>query len=216
MKKLVCVAALAATLSACVSAPIKTVSSSNELRDKTIILTEYAKPNFAAMTAGKAMFGLLGGAAMIKTGNDLVEKDGIQDPSLAVAEKLAQDLQSARSERLLSNNHVVAVDDKVSTLLKDYPGADLIIDVKTINWMYSYYPAQWSKYHVFYSARLRVLDGRTGDLVAQAICKAGPTDKSNPPTKDQLLANDGEMLKDMLRKAGDSCVELYEKQILNV
>ncbi|MGH8147535.1 MAG: hypothetical protein ACREPY_14535 [Rhodanobacteraceae bacterium] len=135
---------------------------------------------------------------------------------MAVVEKLAQDLQSARGERLLSNNDVIAADDRVFTLLKDYPGADLIIDVKTIGWMYSCYPTQWGKYHVFYSARLRVLDGSTGDLVAQAICKADPTDKNNPPTKDQLLANDGELLKDMLQKAGDSCVKVHEKQILNV
>ncbi len=71
MKRLVCVAALAVALSGCVSAPIKTVSSANELQDKTIILTEYAKPNFTAMTAGKAMFGLFGAAAMVKAGNDL-------------------------------------------------------------------------------------------------------------------------------------------------
>lgn len=216
MKKLICAAALAVVLSGCVSAPIKTVGSSNELQGKTIILSEYAKPDFTAMTAGKAMFGMFGAAAMVKAGNDLVEKDGILDPSQAVGEKLAQDLQGARGERLLPNNKVIAADDNVSTLLKDYPGADLIIDVKTINWMYGYYPSKWDKYHVFYSARLRVLDGKTGDLVAQAICKGDPTDQNNPPSRDQLLANDGELLKNLLQKAGDSCVKVYEKQILNV
>jgi hypothetical protein len=216
MKKLICAAALAVALAGCVSAPIKTVDSANALQGKTIILSEYAKPDFSAMTAGKAMFGMFGAAAMVAAGNDLVKKDGIADPSLAVSEKLAQDLKSARGEKLLLNNIVIAADDNVSTLLKDYPGADLIIDVKTLNWMYSYYPTKWDKYHVFYSARLRVLDGKTGDLVAQAICKADPTDANNPPTKDQLLANEGELLKSLLQKAGDNCVKIYEKQILNV
>lgn len=216
MKRLICAAALAVAVSGCVSAPIKTIGSSSELQGKTIVLSEYAKPDFMAMTAGKAMFGLFGAAAMVNAGNDLVAKDGIPDPSLAVSAKLAEDLQGARGEKLLSNKKVIAADDKISTLLKDYPGADLIIDVKTINWMYSYYPSKWDKYHVFYAARLRVLDGKTGSLVAQAICKGDPTDQNNPPTRDQLLANDGELLKNLLQKAGDSCVKVYEKQILNV
>lgn len=217
MKKMICVAAVAATLGGCVSAPIKTVDSADKLQGKSIVFTEYAKPDFAAQSPGKAMWGLIGAAAIIHAGNELVQKDDISDPSVAVSKKIAGDLVSNHGDTLMPNQNAVAPDDKVSTLLKTYPGADLIIDVKTINWMYSYYPTKWNTYWVFYSARLRVLDGKTGNLVAQAICKAKqPPDPATAPSGDQLLANDGQVLKDLLQKEGDSCVGVYEQQILKM
>lgn len=217
MKRLVCVAAVAAALGGCVSAPIKTVGSADTLQGKKIVVTEYAKPDFAAQSPGKAMWGMFGAAAMIHAGNELVQKDDIADPSVAVAETLAQDLAAKNGDTLLPNQNAIAPNDDVSTLLKTYPGADLIIDVKTINWMYSYYPTKWNTYWVFYSARLRVLDGKTGNLVAQALCKAKqPQDPEAAPTGDQLLANNGQVLKDLLQKEGESCVGIYEQQILKI
>lgn len=214
MKRILLAAMLTAALSGCVSAPIKTVSSESALQGKTIILTEYATPDFTAMTAGKAMFGLFGAAAMLKAGNDLVAKDQIADPSIAVGEKIAQDLVDNHGGKLLPNNRVVASSDSVSTLLKEYTGADLIVDVKTTGWMSAYFPSDWGKYHVIYNARIRVLDGKTGNLVAQAVCKTSFPDKDHAPTKDQMLANDGQVLKELMHNAGDSCVSLYEKQIM--
>lgn len=214
MKKLLLASALAVALSGCVSAPIKTVDSASELQGKTIAVTHYAMPDFSAMTAGKAMFGMFGAGAMIKAGNDLVKKDQIPDTSVAVAEKVARDLQKNRGDTVLPSNGVVASDDNVATLVKDYPGADLIVDVKTVTWMSAYFPSDWGKYHVVYNARMRVLDGHTGQLVAQSICKSTSPDEAHAPTKDQLEANDGQMLKSLLQKAGDSCVSLFEKQIL--
>lgn len=216
MKKLICAAALAVVLSGCVSAPIKTVDSANALQGKTIVLSEYAKPDFLAQTPGKAMFGLIGVAGMIHAGNELVQEDGIADPSIAIGEKIAQDLESTRGETLLSNHQVVAANDDVPTLLKTYPGADLIIDIKTIGWSYIYYPSHWNTYHVLYTSRLRVLDGRNGNLVAQALCKSGNGDPNTAPSGDELLADHGKVLKGLLQKVGDDCVAIYEKQILKV
>jgi hypothetical protein len=216
MKKLLLASALALALGGCVSAPIKTLDSASELQGKIIVVTNYATPGFAAMTAGKAMFGMLGGAAMVMAGNDLVKKDQIPDTSIAVAAKVAQDLEKSHGDTLLPNSGVVATDDNATALVKEYPGADLIVDVKTIGWMSAYFPSDWGKYHVIYNARMRVLNGHTGQLVAQSICKSSWPDKGHAPTKDQLLAHHGQLLKSLLQKAGDSCVNLFEKQILKV
>ncbi len=216
MKKLICAAALAVAVSGCVSAPIKTVNSADALRGKTIVLSEYAKPNFMAQTAARVEFGLFGLAAAIHAGNELVQEDSIADPSVAVAEKIADDLASSRADKLLPNNHAVAPNDDVSTLLKTYPGADLIIDVKTIGWSYIYYPTHWNTYHVLYTSRLRVLDGKSGNLIAQALCKNGNGDPSTAPSGSELLADHAKALKDLLQKAGNDCVAVYEKQILKV
>jgi len=110
----------------------------------------------------------------------------------------------------------VAADDKPATLVKIYPGADLILDVKTINWMYNYYPTQWGKYHVNYAVRLRLLNGRTGDLIAQQLCKTDPTDPANPPSLDGLRADHAALLKQLLHKAADTCIKSVEQLTLKV
>jgi PBP1b-binding outer membrane lipoprotein LpoB len=216
MKKIGYLAALAVVLTGCVSAPIKPMDSSAGLQGKSVILTQYAKPDFAAMTPGKAVIGIFGAFAMIHAGNELVAKDNIADPSLEIGEQVANDLSAKDGIRILPNQRVVAADDKPATLVKVYPDADLILDVKTINWMYSYYPSQWGKYHVYYTVRMRLLNGRTGDLIAQQLCKTDPTDPGNPPSVDGLRADHSALLKQLLHKAADTCVKNMEQQTLKV
>jgi hypothetical protein len=213
MKRLVCVVAVATTLAGCVSAPTKTVGSTDMLKGKTIVLSEYDKPDFVAQTAAKAEFGLFGVAAMIHAGNELVKSDNIADPSIAVGEKIAQDLVARDGSILLPNKRSIAANDNVTTLTETYPGADLIIDVKTIGWSYIYYPTHWTTYHVLYTARLRVLDGKSGSLIAQALCKPEKGDSSTGPSGSELLAEHGRVLKELLQKAAERCVTQYEQTL---
>jgi hypothetical protein len=124
----------------------------------------------------------------------------------------AIDMAARRSATVLPASNKIATDDNPSSLVKAYPGADLILDVKTLNWMYLYYPSQWSKYHVMYMARVRLIDGKTGALVAQHLCKVDPTDPKNPPTSDALRADHAALLKQSLHKAADTCVSDAEQQ----
>ena len=216
MKTFCCAAALAVVLSGCVSAPTKSLDPGSTLQGKHVVVSHYAKPDFAAMTAGKAAFGLVGGLAMVSAGNDLVKSEGIEDPAIEISQRLADVMAAKRSATLLPASNKIATDDNPSSLVKSYPGADLILDVKTLNWMYIYYSSQWSKYHVMYMARVRLIDGKTGALVAQHLCKVDPTDPKNPPTNDELRANHAAVLKQSLHKAADTCVSDAEQQALRV
>lgn len=216
MKRFCCVAAAAVVLGGCVSAPTKSLAPGSSLQGKHVAVSHYTKPDFTAGTAGKAAFGLFGAAAMISAGNDLVKSENIADPAGEISERLASDMQTKRAASLLPTSQHVAGDDSPAALVKGYPGADIILDVKTINWMYMYYPSQWSKYHVMYVARVRLLDGKTGALVAQHLCKIDPTDPKNPPTLDALRADHAAMLKDQLHKAADTCVGEAEQHALSV
>jgi hypothetical protein len=216
MKTFCCAAAIAVVLSGCVSAPTKSLNSGSTFQGKHVVVSRYAKPDFSAFTPGKAAFGLFGAAAMISAGNDLVRSENIEDPAIEISEHLANDMVEKRSATLLPAPQPVATDDSPSSLVKTYPGADVILDVKTINWMYVYYPSQWSKYRVMYAARVRLIDGKTGALVAQHLCKVDPTDPKNPPTSDSLRADHAALLKQFLRKAAETCVGDAEQQALRV
>jgi hypothetical protein len=216
MKKFCCAVAIATVLSGCVSAPTKSLDSSSNLQGKHVVVTQYAKPDFSAMTPGKAAFGVFGAMAMISAGNDLVKSENIEDPAIEISEHLASDMESKRSATVLPASHAIATDDNPASLVKTYPGADVILDVKTINWMYNYYPSQWGKYHVTYAARVRLIDGKTGALVAQHLCKIDPTDPNDPPTNDALRADHAALLKQFLHKAANSCVNDVEQHALRV
>jgi hypothetical protein len=216
MKTFCCAAALAVVLSGCVSAPTKSLEQGSTLQGKHVVVSHYAKPDFAAMTAGKAAFGLIGGLAMVSAGNDLVKSEGIEDPAIEISQRLADDMAAKHSATVLPISNKIATDDNPSSLVKAYPGADLILDVKTLNWMYIYYRSQWSKYHVMYIARVRLIDGKTGALLAQHLCNVDPTDPKNPPTSDALRADHAALLKQSLHKAADTCVSDVEQQALRV
>lgn len=216
MKKLCIAAAAAVVLSGCVSAPTKSLDAGAALQGKQVVVTEYATPDFAAMTPGKAVFGVFGAMAMISAGNELVKSEHIQDPAIEISEHLASDLAAKHSASVLPSSHHLAADDNPATLVKTYPGADVILDVKTVNWMYSYYPSQWGKYHINYVARVRLIDGKTGALVAQHLCKVDPTDPNDPPTNDALRADHAALLKQFLHKAASTCVSDVEQQAIRV
>lgn len=210
MKKMIFVMAMTVAMGGCVSAPTKPMVASLDLQGKTIVLSQYATPDFSAMTPGKAVFGMFGAAAMISAGNELVRSNHIEDPALQIGHHIADDLVTRHAFTIIPNNNAIAINDKPATLVKTYPGADLILDVKTINWMYSYYPTNWGKYHVFYTTRARLLDGKTGNLIAQQMCKGDPTDPKNPPSADELRADHAALLKQLLRKVGDDCSGIIE------
>lgn len=216
MKKFCCAAVTAVVLSGCVSAPTKSLDPGSSLQGKHVAVSQYAKPDFTAMTAGKAAFGMFGAIAMISAGNELVKAENIDDPAVEIGQRLANDMAEKRSASLLPASQQTASNDSPSALVKTYQGADVILDVKTLNWMYGYYPSQWGKYRVVYVARVRLLDGKTGALVAQHLCKIEPSDPTSAPTLDALRADHAALLKQSLHHAADTCVNDVEQHALRV
>ncbi|GAB1261433.1 hypothetical protein [Aurantivibrio plasticivorans] len=190
-----------------------TEEQSQNLTNKTIVQSSYSKPDFTAMTAGKAAFAAFGAIAMIAEGNSIVEENDIEDPARYISNSLAEALVDQRGMKLVSSDFV-SESDKVSDLVDNHPKADYILDYKTFGWMFGYYPADWSHYRVGYSGRLRVVDAAEKKVIAETLCSAGEGDDENPPTKDDLLENNAQLLKDYLQKAADNCVAVLASDIL--
>jgi hypothetical protein len=216
MRKFFAVAAIAAMLVGCAPVPTKSISSTAGLQGKRLAITSHPVPDFSAGTAGKAMFAVIGAVAMIHAGNELVREDQIEDPAIHIGQRLSSDLVKTQGVILLPSNGLVASSDDPATLIKTYPGADLLLDVKSYAWSYVYYPTKWGSYRVNYDANVRLLDGKSGEVIAQQTCKIDPTDPNNPPSLDALRANQGALLKQLLSKAADTCVESVEQQVLRV
>lgn len=180
----------------------------------TVTVTTRQRPDFAAMTAGKAMFGLAGGLAMVAAGNAIVEENGVEDPANYMAAELAQSLSASLGAQVVDNGGGIAGTAAPAELAKLYPNADLLLDVQTVNWSFVYFPADWNSYRVIYSAKLRLIDTRTGALRAEGFCARVPDKTENAPSREQLLADQAARLKSELRAAADHCISQFRTDVL--
>lgn len=137
------------------------------------------------------------------------------NPAIAIANGLADKLTVARSANVLNSSNESKTDN-VNELIKANAGADYLLDVKTLNWMFNYYPTDWSHYRVSYNARLRLIDTTSKKVVAESMCQSVQGDDKNPPSKEQLLNNQAELLKSYLAKAADACVTVLAKDVLKI
>ncbi|RCV88557.1 hypothetical protein DU505_12830 [Billgrantia montanilacus] len=98
-------------------------------------------------------------------------------------------------------------------LSRDYAASDLLVDIETLGWGFSYYPSAMRTYQVAYAARLKVIDTRSMQTVAEAHCRRSPEKTDDSPSRAELLANGAERLKQELRAAADSCMREFENKI---
>lgn len=216
MKKLMLAMTIAALTTGCATVEKQSITStaSGSLKDQTVVQTARPVPAFAAMTAGKAAFAMLGGVAMIAAGNDLVKTNAVPDPSVAISAALLQHLQAARGVRAVAPAVMVDSSSPEQIAAAGSGKAKYILDVQTVGWGFSYFPMDWSHYRVVYSANARLIDTTTRQVVAQGTCKRAPESNTNAPTHDTLVANQAAGLKQELQIAADECIKTLKAEML--
>src|SRR2546430_7409800 len=181
MKHLSAVACLV-TLNGCVS--VQQIPISNAplaLQDREISLASRDQPDFGAMTPGRmvggALFGAVGGAiagtAMVSAGNQIVAEHNLTDPAELIGPTLVDTLSEKFSARAGKLRPRLSTDDE-NEAAKTAAGADIVLDVRTINWGFTYIPnilrLGSEKYRVLYSARGRLVDVKQGKVLAESGC----------------------------------------------
>jgi hypothetical protein len=192
----------------CVSIEHKPLASSGleALRGREATIGVRDKPDFSAFTPGKAAFGLIGAAAMIEAGNRIVRANNVEDPARVMARTLVAELGERHGVTLAPETVRIGSDD-VPAIAKSYPKADLLLDVRTINWNYAYYPTAWGRYRVMYSARVRLIDIKRATVLAEGACSRVPDDAAKAPTEEELLANNAERLKAEIFASAHACLQ---------
>ena len=154
---------------------------------RSIAVSTREKPAFSAMTAGKAMFGAIGGAAMIIAGNKIVNDNEVEDPAGIISAKLLESV-SAGHELKHVPTAVLAKGTGVAELAGQYSSADILLDVQTVNWTIAYFPTDWNSYRVIYSAKVRLIDTHKSKILAESFCARIPENSETAPSYDDLLA----------------------------
>jgi len=213
------VSALAVTmvLGGCVSTRTTTLSgeANHSLQGKSLVVTTRAKPDFSAMTPGKAMFGLIGAAAMISSGNSIVAENGIVDPAGSIGEQLREVIAGKLGLVAVASAGPLADSTDTARLSALYSSADIVLDVQTVNWSFVYRPNIGTQhYRVIYSVKVRLIDTHQKSLLSEAFCVRNDDNDANPPTHDELLANQAQILKVRLAAHGQECVGELKQKVL--
>ena len=218
MRKLLTLSLIAIAASGCTTINKQALSptAASDLKNQTIVKTSRTAPNFAAMTAGKAAFAILGAAAMISEGNQLVASNKVEDPADSIATQLATALSDAHGLRIVTSPVPVSSDDADQVAQASAAVARFAIDVQTLNWSFAYFPTDWSHYRVIYTAKARLIDSQSKAVISEGFCKRIPESNTNAPTYDALLANQAALLKSELSSAAEECVRSLKSEMLSL
>lgn len=173
----------------------------------------YTMPSMTKTSAGKAMFGALGGLAMVGDGDKIVKAHNIADAAVAISARLtplvAQRYQTSGTTALPNQD-----DNDRDKLAKAAGNQGLVVDVETRAWLVNYFAFDWGHYRLMYNARARLIDGKTGKEIERASCDFDTSDEPNPPDGDGVEADDAAWLKDRMTKAEDACVATLATKLL--
>lgn len=174
------------------------------------------KPNFVAMTAGKAAFAMLGAVAMIAAGNDIVKEHNVQDPAADIARALSARLGEKYGAQIAPASISLNSEDPAQLAAAANGKARYVFDVRTAGWSFAYFPTDWTHYRVTYTARARLIDAEKKTVIAESICSQVPQTNEGAPTYDELLANGAALLKSKLADAGKECVAKFSDTMFKV
>jgi hypothetical protein len=182
------------------------------LQGKTVALTVHERPDFTAMTTGKVMGGIFGAFAMVKAGNALVEENHIEDPAVILRTELASAIAGAYGAQILPVDTTPMKASKPKDLAAAHPEADYVLDVRSFNWLYAYFPTRWGNYWVMEIADVQLVDTKTARLVGNYRCKADTKKLAKSPTREQLHADGAQLLKDAMASLAWTCVQQSVKE----
>jgi hypothetical protein len=175
------------------------------LQGKTVAVVLHERDSFVAMTASKAMFGVLGVAGMVKAGNDFVEENEIPDPTIIVREQLANTLRDQFGAVPMAVDTTVTKSVKPAELAKVHPDADYILSIKHKGSNYVYYPGKWDGYWVGNVVVVQLIHTASGKVVGKGNCYASTHKNPVRPSLDQLRADRAQLTKDILASLAWKC-----------
>jgi hypothetical protein len=225
-------AIIAATLLIGAAGTAMANESTPEFRKRPLYVVLPESTSFSAWSAGK-LFGdvplaiacPLCGVLTQATTTGLARKDGkkvalaheIQDPALAIGQPLAKAFcpMIACSEVHVVSQPVPRYQNSARELRDLVPADAYAMVLRTNNWGFIAIGTKWKRYRVFYIASVAVFDMSSGNRLSHRSLdyREKFEDNNEAPTRDQLLADDGALLKEKLRSVEAHAVDEFSRTL---
>jgi hypothetical protein len=210
--------AIALAAGGCATATKQTIDPNTvtALKNQTVAKTERPAPDFAASTPGKAAFGMIGATMMISAGNAIVAENELVDPADRIAAALLSALSEAHGVKALAKPAKVSALEPEKVVAAADTSANYVLDVRTHNWSFIYFPTNFTRYRVMYSVNARLIDAKRKAVVAEGFCARIPKTVDGAPTYDELLKDKAALIKLTLSTAADECVQVLKAEMLSM
>ena len=141
----------------------------------------------------------------------------IADPADDIATALADALAGRQGAVILPARGSVAHAAPSAVIGAAPPGARYVLTVVTLAWGLGRFPMHDAEYAVAYMARARLVDARSGAVVAEAACMQ-PPDGTEVSSKDydRFVAGHALLLKTELGARVDRCVHFLKRDLLGL
>lgn len=226
MNRLLLIVLICVFMSACVNTQNVAIDTAktNSFQSKSITKTNREKSDFVALTPGKAISAaagivgaVVGNEVMLSHGNTIVKNSNIDDPSSYISTILLDDFTKANQAQLIPNNNASLEVESIEEIAALFPDVDYVLDIRTLNWGFSYYAnIGKQRYHAYYIAKLRLIETKLGAMIAEGFCRYNPKKTPDSPSYDQLLADRAFLIKSELRVAANKCIDEFRVNVLNL
>ena len=214
---------VALLLPSCVSTKDVPLSASDRsaLRGKTVTSTKRGMPSFGVMTPGAAvtagLTGAIGGAIVGSiaeaNGRAQVLKHQLPIPEETITKEVMKDLVSRCGAKALPSPAGTVTSEKPEAIAAQYRPADYVLDVRTIGWGGCYYPLTFTKTFISYTAKMRLIETKTGRVIAEGYQLYHGTDKEHAPNYDGIYANGAAFLRQETKKGTDAATAKFRAQL---
>lgn len=196
-------------------------------KEPEIHAVTYIPASFIVETPGaygstEAMFGEmegpLGGFAHLRefeeNGKKMIRDYSLEDPVLKVRDKFISSVGADLGLQEAGAFTEPLKDDSIEGLKRRF-GKGMVFDFKTTRWLLNYYPADLSHYRMTYGGRARLVSLEDSRVLWQGACRFSTTKEMRAsPTMEDLVADDGALLKTKLLEASDRCASELLRQFL--
>ncbi len=213
-RKLSLIGVFTLLLGGCATAPMTlSEKDSASLTGGKLTVVQYKPDPFLPMTNTKGMFAVVGVAAAVGEGKKLVSEMQLVDPASTIKTALGRSLADHYSMHELAVIPQVKdyeSDPKVVSGMANHQG--FVLDVRTFGWGTLYYPFK-TQYKVNYFAQARLINARQGRLISTERCIIDEKYSPQAPTYDQLMADNGSLLKQKLEQAAQECIRQFTAEM---
>ncbi|MFM2197160.1 MAG: hypothetical protein RLZZ505_592 [Verrucomicrobiota bacterium] len=210
-------------LASCVSTKNAAISSEDKamLSGKTVAVAQRKMPGWGVMkpeavgvaSLGGAIGGAIAGSVAESQGKVQLERHGIKDPAVGISENLMGVLGKKYGIKRAPSNGAVTTDLNPSKVAALYPNSDYVLDTFTTGWMGMYYPMTLTKYRVIYGSKMRLIETKSGRIVAEGFYNYQSDDKANAPNFEGIYSNGAAFLKRELKTCSDGATHVFKQQL---
>jgi hypothetical protein len=199
---------------------------------RTLVVAEHRSPAMTAEGPSKEgfnlgyMFGVVGALAVAagdETANrkraGWMKRCEIEDPVEQIRETVAEALGKTLSLEVIDADRRTKA-TTVEGVIKDHPGADLVLDIRTTRWGIHRVEAESSRGLVHfasaYEGTVQLIDARKSTVVAEGTCSIQFSNGDNPPTIRELLEDDCALLDKGLALSATTCAKRFLTKALGL